>query len=108
MTKVNNKDIHIIRQLNDQFRATFRGGEVVKTIGVERLYPSKYKTLITAIQSYNSFKDNKEDDHSFGRIFLENQEFYFKIDYYCQKKLKFSDNPADDKNTRRVLTIAKG
>ncbi|HBY68218.1 MAG TPA: hypothetical protein DEG69_10945 [Flavobacteriaceae bacterium] len=108
MTKVNNKDIHIIRQLNDQFRATFRGGEVVKTIGVEHLTPSEYKKLKNSIQSYNSFSNDNQDDHSFGHIFLENQEFYFKIDYYCQKKLKFSDNPADDKNTNRVMTIAKG
>lgn len=96
-----------IRELNDAFRRTFRGGKVVMTASVAAL-PDMVKAA--ALQQAADFYDFTEDndpygEHDFGAFELCNRKFFWKIDYY-DPGLEFgSEDPADPAKTTRVLTV---
>jgi hypothetical protein len=96
-----------IRALNDAFRATFEGGQVFLTAGVEAL-PSDVRAM--AIRKVATFSDFNADndphgEHDFGSFDLAGRRFFFKIDYYDRRLKWGSDDPADPEKTTRVLTI---
>jgi Protein of unknown function (DUF3768) len=71
-----------IREANDEFRTTFRGGDVVLTASVADL-PDMVKS--SALQLVADFKDfNEENDpfeeHDYGSFNHCNREFFFKIE----------------------------
>jgi hypothetical protein len=71
-----------IREANDLFRTTFRGGDVVLTASVAEL-PDMVKA--SALQLVADFKDfNEENDpleeHDYGSFNHCNREFFFKIE----------------------------
>ena len=108
MSKTNNNDISRIRQLNNKFRATFKDSDVIETSSIRKLNSKDHAQVISIVKNYNNFSDKADDDYSFGVFFYKDEKFMFKIDYYDKSnKLKFSKNPADDKVTRRVITIMK-
>ena len=98
-----------IRVLNDNFRSTFVGGQVVMTAGVAALPLDAQARLLLAVQSFSNFtKDNDpHGEHDFGAIELQGERFFFKLDYY-EPELRFgSEDPADPDKTARVLTIMR-
>ena len=98
-----------IRVLNDNFRSTFVGGQVVMTAGVAALPLDTQARLLLAVQSFSNFtKDNDpHGEHDFGAIELQGERFFFKLDYY-DPELRFgSEDPADPEKTARVLTIMR-
>jgi hypothetical protein len=96
-----------IRILNDKFRATFIGGQVVMTAGVSAL-PLDVKTrIMMAVQRFAGFdRDNDpHGEHDFGSFEVAGERFFWKIDYYDVDMAGGSEDPTDPKSTRRVLTI---
>jgi len=78
-------DAHRISVLNDNFRGTFVGGQVVMTQAVAELPLDLKARLILAVQSFNNFSEDNDPhrEHDFGSIDLEGETYFWKIDYYA-------------------------
>ena len=98
-----------LRLLNDNFRSTFVGGQVVMTRGVADLPLDVKARLILAVQSFSNFtKDNDPyGEHDFGSFEIEGETYFFKLDYYAPDMDGGSEDPADPEKTARVLTIMR-
>lgn len=96
-----------IRRLNDAFRTTLQGGRVVITAGVDALGSERLAALIKKVRTFNSFspENDPHGEHDFGAFDDEGDRFFFKIDYYDSRCEYGSENPADPKQTVRVLTL---
>lgn len=96
-----------IRDLNDAFRASFMGGKVMMTAGVNAL-PAEVKIAAgLKVQTFDAFtpENDPHGEHDFGSFELTGEKFFFKIDYF-DLNLEFgSEDPADPKTTTRVLTL---
>lgn len=111
----------IIAALNDRFRQTFWGGKVMTTCGVNELSEETRIKLFAAVRDFDDFvqhtgetvQDSEEvvhendpyGEHDFGKVVIDGQDFFWKIDYYDHTLCFGSENPADPKMTTRVLTI---
>ena len=96
-----------IRELNDSFRRTFSGGQVMLTSGVDALPPDVKAKVLQAVRSFDAF-DNSNDphkEHDFGSFEVGGETYFFKVDYYSTDLQSGSEDPADPKVTTRVLTI---
>lgn len=85
-----------IRELNDTFRRTFTGGNVVLTVGVSELLQPQRTAVIQAVRTFA--------DDAFE---IEGQTYFAKIDYYDPSLSGGSEDPADPEKTTRVLTIMR-
>ena len=96
-----------IRQLNDAFRTTLLGGQIVLTSGVQALGNTTVAKVLTATRLFSAFTDANDPyrEHDFGAFDLEGHRFLWKIDYYDKSTQYGSENPADPNVTTRVLTI---
>ena len=98
-----------VRALNDAFRATFAGGQVVMTIGVNALSKELLTEVIGKVRAFGTFTaDNDPNgEHDFGSLVVGGDKFFWKIDYY-DTSLEFgSPDPSDPAVTNRVLTIMR-
>jgi Protein of unknown function (DUF3768) len=95
-----------IRELNDAFRRTFIGGQVVLTSGVDALPADVKAQVLQAVKSFDAF-DGGNDPHKddFGAFEIGDQRYFWKIDYYNRALDGASEDPADPNVTTRVLTI---
>jgi hypothetical protein len=98
-----------IRVLNDNFRSTFVGGQVMLTQGVSELPLDTKARVLLAVQSFSNFtKDNDpHGKHDFGSVEIEGETYFFKVDYYALDMQYGSEDPADPNVTARVLTIMR-
>jgi hypothetical protein len=98
-----------IRVLNDNFRSTFVGGQVMMTQGVDALPMDTKARVLLAVQSFSNFtKDNDpHKEHDFGSFEIEGETYFFKLDYYSPDMEGGSEDPADPAKTTRVLTIMR-
>lgn len=71
-----------IRTLNDAFRATFIGGRVLLTPGVQALGEAALQRLVRAIQGYDAFSPDNDPygEHDFGSIAFDGAKIFWKID----------------------------
>lgn len=104
-TKPSRSDL--VRQLNDDFRGSFRGGRVVVTRGVAALGPEPTKSVLGMVRGFRAFtrENDPYGEHDFGAVMLQRQRVLWKIDYYDQTLEYASPDPADPHVTTRVLTI---
>src|SRR6266567_6445401 len=96
-----------IRELNDAFRTTMTGGQVMLTAGVDAL-PSDVKAMvIRRVATFSEFTPDNDphQEHDFGSFTLAGRKFFFKLDYYDPAMEFGSDDPTDPSKTTRVLTI---
>jgi hypothetical protein len=96
-----------IAQLNDQFRRTFSGGQVMTTASISELDVISQAKIFKLVREFDNFTESNDPygEHDFGTITLNNQKIFWKIDCY-DKTMEFgSENPADPSVTTRVLTI---
>jgi len=82
-------------------------GRVVATRGVSAEGP---EFVTRALLETAAFKDFTEDndpygDHSMGAVQVCGKAVWWKIDLYDADYRYGADDPLDDKNTRRVLTL---
>ena len=96
-----------IRVLNDNFRSTFIGGQVVMTAGVDELPLDVKAKLLLMIRAYSEFGEDNDPhgEHDFGSFEVAGEKFFWKIDYYDRACQYGSEEPSDPDKTTRVLTI---
>ena len=95
--------------LNDAFRKTFVGGQVVMTIGVNALSKELLTEVIGKVRAFGTFTADNDpnNEHDFGSFDVGGDKFFWKIDYY-DTLLEFgSPDPSDPAVTKRVLTIMR-
>jgi hypothetical protein len=96
-----------IADLNDKFRKGLASGRVHMTAGV---YAKGSDFVVKALVKVMAFDDFNADndphgEHDFGSFELEDEELFWKIDYYDLKAEFGSEDPTDPKKTLRVLTV---
>jgi hypothetical protein len=98
-----------VRALNDAFRRSFIGGQVIETPGVVELREAERIALLLSIRRFDRFDTNNDpyDEHDFGSVEIGGQRFFWKIDTYDRAMLGHSPNAADPSETVRVLTIMR-
>ncbi len=81
---------HRIRELNDAFRASFTGGKVMVTEGVDALAVDVKTAALANVQTFDAFtKDNDPyGEHDFSSFDLAGEKFLFKIDLYAEPDVK--------------------
>lgn len=97
-----------IRELNDKFRSEGIGtGSVVVTAGIKAEGHAFLRKVAEAVQSFAAFDDNNDPwgEHDFGAVDVEDLKVFWKIDYYTPDLTAGSENPANESQTHRVLTI---
>lgn len=96
-----------IRDLNDTFRRTLRGGRVLFTQGVSAFGPAFSHQALAHVRTFNAFTPDNDPygEHDFGSLVLHGEKLFWKIDYYDQACEFGSDDPSDPAQTQRVLTI---
>ena len=110
MSTENIDNVRRIRLLNDNFRSTFVGGQVVMTAGVNALPIDTKARVLLAVQSFSNFtKDNDpHGEHDFGSIEIEGETYFFKVDYYALDMTVRLRKPSGSRAvTTRVLTIMR-
>jgi hypothetical protein len=98
-----------IRLLNDTFRSTFLGGQVVMTQGVAALSEHDRAQVLERVRNFDAFSSENDPhgEHDFGNFDVAGQTYFFKVDYYAPDMEGGSEDPADPEKTTRVLTIMR-
>ncbi len=104
-----------IRELNDLTRKQIFASHLVRALpctivhtqGIEAFSDHDREKIYIAVRDFNSFTESNDphQEHDFGSITFEGQKIFWKIDYYAHDMQHGSENPADPKQTCRVLTI---
>jgi hypothetical protein len=96
-----------IRELNDAFRTTCEGGQVLITASVSALPPILVAEVLQKVRTFTDFTPDNDPygEHDFGSFELAGRTFIWKIDYYDKSMTFGSEDPADPEHTMRVLTI---
>jgi hypothetical protein len=96
-----------IRTLNDAFRRSFAGGQVMMTAGITALSIVTKSKVLAEVQTFNAFTSDNDphDEHDFGSFEVDGRQIFWKIDYYDAAMEFGSEDPADPAKTTRVLTI---
>ena len=96
-----------VRVLNDNFRSTFIGGQVVMTAGVADLLIGVRAQVLINVQNFAQFTADNDPhgEHDFGSFEVAGEKFFWKVDYYDSDMMYGSEDPADPDKTTRVLTI---
>ena len=99
-----------IRQLNDAFRTSFRGGKVMLTLGIRSKSDIEQTEILERVVNFNDFNQNNDvySEHDCASCIHNGEKIIWKIDYYDKKYCYMSKNPADSTITNRVLTIMTG
>ena len=86
---------------NDTFRRTFLGGRVVLTPGVSEA--EDREKILTAVREFNSFSPDNDPhlEHDFGKITVNDEDYFFKIDYFNDNYEYFREDG------KRVMTIMR-
>lgn len=102
-----------VRALNDTMRRNIFNtadlGEVILTAGVSALSDTDRFALIDEVRCFEDFTEDNDPhgEHDFGAINFKGERYFWKIDYYDTNLEFHSLNPADQKLTRRILTIMR-
>lgn len=96
-----------IRELNDQLRTRDIGGQVLITAGIKVLGTQAIMAILSAVRRFDDFSADNDPygEHDFGSLEVDGRRIFFKIDYYDPTYTKASEDPADPRQTRRVMTI---
>ena len=98
-----------IRTLNDAFRRSFAGGQIVETPGVVELAEVDRIALLLAVRRFDCFdvSNDPHGEHDFGAVEVAGERFFWKIDAYDRALGGGSPDPTDSAMTTRVLTIMR-
>ena len=97
-----------IRELNDNFRLTLKGGKVVITAGVQALPIDLAASALRRMQAFLNFTPDNDPhgEHDFGSFEEGGYKFFWKIDYYAKDDFtQGSEDPSNPEITTRVLTL---
>lgn len=96
-----------IATLNDNFRKTFTGGQVLLTAGIANMNSEDKANIVSLVQNFNNFNEDNDPygEHDFLSIDYKGNKIFAKIDYYDLNNQYMSENPANPTITNRVMTI---
>ena len=96
-----------IKTLNDNFRKTFTGGQVLLTAGIDSMNAEDVANILQLVQNFTDFTQDNDPygEHDFGSFDYKGNKIFWKIDYYDLNNQYMSENPANPDITNRVLTI---
>ncbi|MEI9990183.1 MAG: DUF3768 domain-containing protein [Rhizomicrobium sp.] len=96
-----------IRDLNDAFRTTLKGGQCLFTPGVSDMGVPFATAALAAVKAFSDFDADNDPygEHDFGAFRIGEERLFWKIDYYDLSLESGSNDPADAAQTKRVLTI---
>ena len=94
-----------IRELNDAFRKSFRGGKIFVTPGVTMRHD--LPEIIRQVREYDTFDQGNDPykEHDFGALKIGEDLLFWKIDCYDLDLANGSPDPTDVAVTCRVLTL---
>lgn len=98
---------NIIQELNDNFRKTFIGGQIVLTDGIYAKPQNKIISILSKVRRFDNFTESNDthQEHDFGSFDFEDDKIFWKIDYYDKDFKYLSEEPANIDKTSRVMTI---
>jgi len=97
-----------IAQLNDLCRTAMGvAGKLAQTEGINALPLHVQSAIREKVETFDAFTPDNDPygERDFGAIDHEGIRVFWKIDYYAPDLCHGSENPADPKQTVRVLTI---
>jgi hypothetical protein len=96
-----------IRALNDAFRRTLSGGQVMMTAGIAALPDAARAKVLNEVRTFDAFTADNDPhcEHDFGSFKVDGRKIFWKIDAYDAAMEFGSEDPADTSKTTRVLTI---
>ena len=96
-----------IRELNDQLRTTFTGGQIVITAGIQSLDERLRAAIISAVVEFDNWTDDLDTygEHDFVAVEVQGHKVFAKVDYYDADLRFMSPDPSDPAVTKRILTI---
>ena len=96
-----------IATLNDKFRKSFIGGEVLLSAGIAAMSSEDKANIVSMVQNFNDFTEdnNVYGENDFGSFDYKGEKILWKIDYYDLNNQYHSENPANPDITNRILTI---
>lgn len=101
-------DVQDIARLNDLCRTAMGvAGKLVQTQGISALPPADQSAIRQKVETFSDFSEDNDPygERDFGAFEHNGQRIFWKIDYYAPDMAHGSENPADPKQTVRVLTI---
>lgn len=101
-------DVQAIARLNDLCRTAMGvAGKLIQTQGICALPPAEQSAIRKKVETFNHFSEGNDPygERDFGAFEHNGQQVFWKIDYYAPDLMHGSENPADPKQTVRVLTI---
>jgi hypothetical protein len=92
-----------IAQLNDNFRKAPPNRDWFLTPGAK----DRAVELLEAIAKFDDWGESNDPwkEHDFGSIEIENQKYFWKIDYFDLDREFGSEDPSNPSITCRVMTI---
>ena len=96
-----------IATLNDKFRKSFIGGEVLLSAGIAAMSSEDKANIVSLVQNFNDFTEdnNVYGERDFGSFDYKDEKILWKIDYYDLNHKYMSEDPSNPDITNRVLTI---
>jgi hypothetical protein len=97
-----------IAELNDLCRKAMGvAGRVFQTQDIAALPPDVRSAIFEKVELFDSFTEDNDPhgEHDFGAFEHAGQRIFWTIDTYAPDMEHGSENPADPKQTVRVLTI---
>ena len=98
-----------IATLNDNFRRSFIGGEVLLSAGIAAMSPEDKANIVSMVQNFSDFTEdnNVYGERDFGSFDYKDEKILWKIYYYDLNNQYHSENPANPDITNRILIIMK-
>ena len=98
-----------IRELNDAFRRTFAGGQVMVTAGVNALSEDEKAAVLSKVRTFADFNsaNDPHGEHDFVSFDHEGAKYFAKMDCYALDMQHGSEDAADPSQTVRILTVMK-
>ena len=96
-----------IATLNDNFRHTFTGGQVLLSAGIAAMSSEDKANIVALVQNFNDFNEGNDpySERDWGSFDYKDEKILWKIDYYDLNNQYHSENPANPDITNRILTI---
>lgn len=96
-----------IRQLNDSFRTSLRGGRVTITGALAQAPQETISLVLLAVVAFDAFTpdDDPYGEHDFGAFDVGGRRYNFKIDYYDLAEENASPDPANPIVTVRIMSV---
>jgi hypothetical protein len=96
-----------LRALNDWTRLCLPAGRIVMTRGIAALPADDVADILDRVRTYDDFAPANDpySEHDFGAFEHNGHRIFWKIDYYDREERFGSPDPADERVTKRVLTV---